>query len=118
MSVVSLKPYSFPAKDVLENFPAPLLFIGWEDHLMFGTPIALPLPPDTPFGALGAAILPGTYGYHPDFAKIDWSQVEWLKSGQPWSPDPAKSLAENGLKHKDVIRFRTPGLSGLNGSCN
>ena len=33
-------------------------------------------------------------------------------------PDPAKSLAENGLTHKDVIRFRTPGLHGLNGSCN
>ena len=118
MSVVALKPYSFPAKDVRENFPAPLLFIGWEDHLMFGTPIALPLPADTPFGALGTAVLPGTYGYHPDFAKIDWTKVEWLKSGQPWQPDLAKSLAENGLKHKDVIRFRTPGLSGINGSCN
>ena len=81
-------------------------------------PVALPLPPDTPFGALGAAVLPGTYGYHPDFAKIDWTKVEWTKSGKPWTPDPAKSLAENGLKHQDVIRFRTPGLSGLNGSCN
>lgn len=118
MSVVALKPYSFPAKDVQENFPAPLLFIGWDQHLMFCAPIALPLPPDTPFGALGTQVLPGAYGYHPDFAKIDWSQVEWLKSGKPWKPDPARSLAENGLKHKDVIRFRTPGLSGLNGSCN
>jgi len=85
---------------------------------MFGTPVALPLPPDTPFGALGTAVLPGTYGYHPDFAKIDWTKVEWFKSGKPWKPDPAKSLADNGLKHKDVIRFRTPGLSGINGSCN
>jgi phenol hydroxylase P4 protein len=118
MSVVALKPYNFPAKDVRENFPAPLLFIGWEDHLMFAAPICLPLPADTPFGALGAAVLPGTYGSHPDFAKIDWTTVEWTKSGKPWKPDPAKSLADNGLQHKDVIRFRTPGLSGLNGSCN
>ena len=63
-------------------------------------------------------MLPGTYGSHPDFARIDWSAVEWTKSGKPWKPDPAKSLAENGLQHKDVIRFRAPGLSGLNGSCN
>ena len=48
--------------------------------------------------------------------EIDWSKVEWLKSGQPWQPDVEKSLAENGLKHKDVIRLRTPGLTGIKGS--
>jgi len=118
MTVVALKPYEFAARDALENFPAPLLFIGWEDHLLFGSPVALPLPPDTPFGALGPVVLAGTYGYHPDYAQIDWSTVEWLKSGQSWQPDPALSLADNGLKHKDVLRFRTPGLNGLHGSCN
>lgn len=118
MSVVALKPYSFPARDVRANFPAPLLYIGWEDHLMICAPVCLPLPPDTPFGALGAAVLPDVYGYHPDFAKIDWDKVEWFKSGQPWKPDPAKSMADNGLKHKDVIRFRSPGLTGIAGSCS
>lgn len=38
MSVTALKPYHFPAKDVRENFPAPLLYIGWEDHLLFCFP--------------------------------------------------------------------------------
>lgn len=116
MSVVAVKEYDFPMKDVRENFPAPLLFIGWDDHLMFCSPYALPLPPDMPFGALATQVLPGIYGYHPDFARIDWSKVEWLKSGKPWQPDPAKSLAENGLVHKDVIRLRTPGLTGIQGS--
>lgn len=116
MTVVALKPYAFPAVDARENFPAPLLYIGWEDHLMFCAPVCLPLPPDTPFGALSSAVLPGVYGEHPDFARIDWTQAQWFKSGRPWTPDPAKSLAENGLKHKDVIRFRTPGLTGIGGS--
>ena len=116
MSVVAVKPYDFPARDRRENFPAPLLYIGWEDHLMFASPVCLPLPPDTPFGALAQGVLPGVYGEHPDFARIDWSQVEWFKSGQPWTPDPAKSLQANGLQHKDAIRFRTPGLSGIQGS--
>ena len=116
MSVTALYPYEFEAKDRRENFPAPLLFIGWEDHLLFCAPVALPLPADTPFGALAQAVLPGVYGYHPDFAKIDWGRVEWFKSGQPWTPDPAKSLQDNGLGHKDVIRFRTPGLTGIGGS--
>jgi phenol hydroxylase P4 protein len=118
MSVVALQPYEFPARDGRENFPAPLLYIGWEDHLMIASPVCLPLPPDTPFGALPTAVLPGIYGAHPDFARINWSQVQWCKSGQPWTPDPAKSLAENGLGHKDVIRFRTPGLTGIQGSCS
>jgi len=26
-------------------------------------------------------------------------------------------MAENGMGHKSVIRFRTPGLTGLAGSC-
>jgi len=116
MSVAAIKEYDFPAKDLRENFPAPLLYIGWEDHLLFCSPYCLPLPPDTPFGALAAAVLPDIYGYHPDFAQIDWDQVEWFKSGKPWQPDPARSLEANGLKHKDVIRFRTPGLTGIQGS--
>ena len=116
MSVVALERYEFPARDVRENFPAPLLYIGWEDHLMICASVCLPLPPDMPFGALATQVLPGVYGEHPDFAKIDWTTVQWLKSGQPWTPDPARSLTDNGLKHKDVIRFRTPGLTGIKGS--
>lgn len=116
MTVAAVKPYVFPPRDSVEKFPAPLLYIGWEDHLMFCAPHCLPLPPTMPFGALISEVLPGVYGYHPDFAKIDWSKVEWFKSGKPFRPDISKSLAENGLKHKDVIRFRTPGLTGIKGS--
>ena len=116
MSTVALGNYDFAPKDARQNFPAPLLYIGWEDHLLFCSPVCLPLPGETPFGALASAVLPGVYGAHPDFARIDWSPVLWFKSGQPWQPDAAKSLQDNGLGHKDVIRFRTPGLTGIGGS--
>ena len=116
MSTVALGNYDFAPKDARQNFPAPLLYIGWEDHLLFCAPVCLPLPSETPFGALASAVLPGVYGAHPDFARIDWSQVLWFKSGRPWQPDAAKSLQDNGLGHKDVIRFRTPGLTGIGGS--
>lgn len=118
MSVTAIADYDIPARDAVDRFPAPLLYIGWEDHLLFCAPFCLPLPPDMPFGALAAQVLPGVFGYHPDFARIDWNQVQWFKSGQAFSPDPAKSLADNGLRHKDVIRLRTPGLSGIKGSCS
>ncbi|NTV12255.1 MAG: phenol hydroxylase [Zoogloea sp.] len=119
MAVAALKEYAFEPADKLENFHgAQLLYIGWEQHLMFCAPFCLPFPPTMRFGDIVEKVLPGVFGYHPDFAKIDWSQAEWKKSGQPWQPDFDKSLAENGLAHKDVIRFRTPGLTGIKGSCS
>lgn len=118
MPVVAAKKYEFAPADSQDKFHgAQLLFIGWEDHLMFCAPFAFPLPAAMPFGALLEQVIPGAFGYHPDVAKIDWSQALWLKSGKPFSPDPSKSLAENGLQHKDVIRFKTPGLTGIAGSC-
>lgn len=119
MPVVAIKDYAFEPKDKRENFHgAQLLYIGWEDHLLFCSPYAFPFPPAMPFKAILDDVLPGVYGYHPDFAKVDWAKAEWFKSGGPWQPDYEKSLAGNGLEHKDVIRFRTPGLIGIKGSCS
>ena len=104
-------------KDTVDKFHGnQLLYIGWEDHLMFCAPFAFPFPPAMRFGDIVSHVLPGAFGYHPDFAKIDWPAAQWFKSGQPFSPDFDRSLAENGLGHKDVIRFRTPGLTGIKGS--
>lgn len=117
MAVAAVKDYRGEHKDSADRFHgAQLLYIGWLDHLMFCAPFAFPLPPDMPFGAIIEAVLPGAFGAHPEFAQIDWSTVEWAKSGVPFHPDPATSLAENGLRHKDTITFRTPGLTGIAGS--
>ena len=119
MAVAAVKEYIGVPKDTQDHFPpgTQLTFIGWEDHLLFCAPFAAPLPSDMPFQALIDAVLPGMFGQHPDFAKIDWSKVEWLHSGKPFTPLLDKTLAENGLGHKHVIRFRTPGLTGIKGTC-
>ena len=119
MATVAIGTYVFEPKDKVENFHGnQLLYIGWEDHLMYCAPLAFPFPGAMPFKAILDQVLPGSYGAHPDFASIEWSKAEWFKSGQPWSPDYNKSIAENGLRHKDVIRFRTPGLRGIQGTCS
>lgn len=118
MAVKSIGKYEFTPKDGVDKFPAPLLFFAWEDHKMFCAPFAVPLPPTMKFTDMCHGAFPGFFGAHPDFASIDWSQAEWFKSGQPWKPDMDKTLAENGLGHKDVIRFRTPGLTGLKGTAH
>lgn len=121
MTVAAIKDYNFPPADSQDKFHgAQLLYVGWDQHLLFCAPYCFPLPGSMPFGALVEQVLPPAYSYHPEFKQIDWSQVQWLRgngtaAGEPFTPDFSKSLAENGLGHKDAIRFRTPGLNGIRG---
>jgi phenol hydroxylase P4 protein len=119
MSVIAVKPgYKADIADRQEKFHGnQLLYIGWEDHLLYAAPVCVAVPPGMPFGALVEQVLPGIYGDHPDWPLIDWATVEWRHSGQPFVPDPGRSLVDNGLGHKAVIRLRTPGLTGIAGAC-
>lgn len=117
MAVVAIKEYKFPAKDTQDKFHGnQLLYVGWDDHLMFCAPFTYCLSPDTRFDELCEKYLSGSYSRHPDWAKIDFKTATWLKSGKPWQPDMSKTLAEQGLKHKDALRLQTPGLNGINGT--
>jgi len=95
----------------------PLLYLAWDEHMMFAAPAVLTLSPSTTFEQLRAQVLPALYGEHPDFARIDWSTVQWFRDGAMFTPKMNGSLAEQGLGHKSVLRFRTPGREGLRGSC-
>ena len=97
--------WAFPGKQ--------LLFINWEKHRLFSRPFVLALSPETPFAEIIDKYITDCYSYHPDFARIDWAQVIWQNSNQVFTPDRAKSLKENGIGHKDLIRFTTPGLNGI-----
>ncbi len=109
--------YRFEAKDIEANFHGNrLVYVGWDHHLMFCAPVAFPLPADMPFGALLEDVLPGAFGMHPDFARIDWEQVQWKLDGEDFTPDLGASLEGNGLRHKSVIRMHTPGLNGIGGT--
>lgn len=120
MAVIALKEgYTGEIRDRVENFHGKqLLFVGWEDHLMFCAPHCVPVEASTPFSALIDTLLPAMYAAHPDWHKVDVNTIEWFRSGMPFKPAFDKSIAENGLGHKALIRFRTPGLTGINGSCS
>lgn len=93
-----------------------LLYIGWEDHLMYCAPLCIPVDPQTTFGTLAKEIIPNLYAEHPDLELVDWDKVQWLRSGQAFNPDFTASVLDNGLGHKAIVRFRTPGLVGIQGS--
>lgn len=102
--------------DTIDKFHGnQLVYVNWEKHLMFCAPIALPLPPDAPFSALTEEALPGAYGAHPDWEKVAWDKAEWTLDGEAFTPRMDASLADNGVGHKSVLRFTTPGLDGIQG---
>lgn len=116
MSVKSIGDYSFTPKDKVENFHGNMLvYMQWEKHLSFCAPLAFPLPPNMPFGDLVAGVLVPAYAAHPDSENVDFEKGEWLLDNEPFTPDFSKSLQENGLGHKSLIRVKTPGLEGLAG---
>lgn len=118
MPVTAIKPgYHGEFKDRVENFHGQqLLNVCWEKHTMFGWPMCIPVAPEMPFGALIDQVLPGIYGSHPDFTRIDWSAAQWSTADGAFVPESGRSIADHGLRHKQQIRFRTPGLDGLNGA--
>lgn len=113
----TLAAYEFPSRDAVENYKGrQLLYINWEHHRMFSRPFVLALPPDTLFGDIIDKHMAVHYSYHPDWAHIDWHAVTWRSGKTPIAPDRNKTLAENGIGHKDLLRFSTPGLEGIAGT--
>lgn len=117
MSVTAIGNYAHTSHDGAARFGQPLLYIGWDEHMMFAAPAVLPLSPDTTFEQLRGKVLARLYGEHPDFAQIDWARVQWFRGDVMFTPRDDGTLATHGFGHKSVLRFRTPGLEGLRGSC-
>ena len=113
MAVKALYDYQYPALDTQDKFHGnQLLYVGWDDHFLFVAPLAFPVSPNAKFSELVEQTLTFAYSRHADWANIDFSKAVWLKSGQPFQPDFNKTLAEQGIKHKDALRLQTPGLNG------
>nr|Q01551.2 RecName: Full=Phenol 2-monooxygenase; AltName: Full=Phenol hydroxylase [Ralstonia pickettii]AAA25992.1 phenol hydroxylase [Ralstonia pickettii] len=115
MSVVTnLKaaPYKFLMKDVDENFPGELSTSGGKTTSISADESAIDAALHAVWDAddLGAA-------WHLDEASglraVDWNAAQWFKSGQPWTPDAAKSLQEGRVFLAGDARHRHPPLTGI-----
>jgi phenol/toluene 2-monooxygenase (NADH) P4/A4 len=122
MSVAAITPdyeKHIEFRDLEKNFHGNrVVYLHWEQHLSFCSAIAFPLPPAMLFETFVEAIVKPHYSAHPDFQHIDWSQVVWMLDDEKKTPDMAKSLEDNGLRHKSLVRFWTPGLRGYKGSAS
>ena len=60
--------------------------------------------------------MPAAFNLHTDFEKIDWDAVAWHLNGNSFEPNMDVSLIDQGIDHKSILRFATPGLNGIKGS--
>ncbi len=117
MAVTAIGDYPALPRDGVENFHGnQMVVVGWDYHLMIDAPMAFPLPPGMPFGALVGEVMPVAFSAHPEWEQIDWEAVKWMLDGESFTPDMEASLEDNGIGHKSVIRFVTPGLDGIGGT--
>ncbi len=114
MAVVAMKPYVGVPRDVVANFNGmQLVYASWDHHLLFASSLMMCLPPQMKFREFVEGPLTVLLQPDPDAGKIEWNKVQWLKSDQAFTPDFEASLKDNGIVHKALLRFKTPGLNSL-----
>lgn len=114
MAVTSTKPYVGVPRDVVANFHGKqIVYVCWDRHLLFATPFLIVVEPGMKLGDMLQNVVKPLMQADPDSAAVDFTQAEWQKGEQPWTPDFDASLADNGIAHKQQLRFCTPGLNTL-----
>lgn len=114
MAVTSTKPYVGVPRDLVANFNGKqIVYVNWEQHLLFAAPLMLVVEPGMTFGDLLQNVVKPLIQADPDAASVDLTQVAWRKGKAAWTPNFAATLAENGIVHKEQLHFTTPGLNTL-----
>ncbi len=108
--------YTGERMDRVENFHGnQVVYLGWDYHLLFCAPVAFSVSPDTPFRTLIGELAEGAFSLHPEFSQIDWDAAVFHLNGEHFQPDLDASLIDQGIDHKSIVRFTTPGLDGIAG---
>lgn len=116
MAINARKPYPSQPVDGIERYHGnQLVYLSWDRHLIFAAPFVTCVPPGLRFGEFVDTVLAPLIAADPDAAVIDWTKAQWLKANRPFAPDFAKSLADNGISHKDQLRLQTPWLNTVCG---
>ena len=105
MAIKSIGEYSFPSKSRQELYgDDQLVHVWWRDNPWFCAAVTHRAPKAMSFGDFWAQMVAPWAAGDPDFAESKgWADFAWTLSGAPFTPDPDKSLAEQGVGHKDVL---------------
>jgi phenol hydroxylase P4 protein len=114
MAVKAISEYTAIPNDLVENFNGmQLLYIQWQNHLMFCAPFALLVSPDATLPDVFASHIQPAIVPHPEGIKVKYDDIQWMLNGEPFKPNSIDSLLSQGMDHKSMLIMTTPGLNGL-----
>lgn len=106
--------YQGSVRDRVENFHGnQLVYVMWERHLLFATPLTFLANPAMSFADFLDEVLHPALSPHPESQDMDLKGAKWRLDGEDLQPNLEKSLADNGIDHKSLLRLITPRLSDL-----
>ena len=105
MAIKSLGEYDFPSRSAQENYGDDQLVTVWfQDTMWFASPAMFRAPRAMTWADFVAEVFTpfaqGDPDYDPDVPRA------WSLHGAPFEPEGDKTLAELGIRHKDVIGTR------------
>lgn len=107
MAVIALKEgYEFPSRSRQELYgDDQLVHVMWRNNRMFAAAATFRAPKAMPFADFIGGLVDPWAGSDPKF--VSGSNKGWTLDGDPWNPDPAGALADQGVGHKSLITFET-----------
>jgi phenol hydroxylase P4 protein len=106
MAVKALYDYAFPSADRVENFgDDQLVYVHWEGNLFLCSAAAFRAPKAMPFGDFLEVMVKPWAHSDPDFDPA--TVTDWRLFDEPLAVDASTSLAELGVGHKGLLKFRT-----------
>lgn len=105
MTIKSLGEYDFPSRSAQELYGDDQLVSVWfQDTMWFASPAMFRAPREMTWGDFRAQMFVPFAEEDPDFDPD--AARSWSLHGAPFEPEDGKTLAELGIRHKDVIGTR------------
>ena len=112
MAIKSTKEFVGVPRDAEEHYDGNrIVYVSWDRHLLFAASLMTCVSKDMLLRDYLEGPIRDLLANDPDVGQLDFEKATWLKANQPWRPQFDKSLAENGVGHKEHLRFDTPGLN-------
>ncbi|MDI3313828.1 MAG: phenol hydroxylase subunit P4 [Mycobacterium sp.] len=107
MSVKALGSYDFPAKDRQELFgDDQLVHVLWENNMFFCAAACFRVPRAMTWSDFKTQMIDPWASADPDYRPND--ATGWRIDEEEINPKPTETIADLGIPHKGVIRFRVP----------
>jgi phenol hydroxylase P4 protein len=106
MTVNAIGHYDFPSADRAELFgDDQLVYVHWRGNLTLCSAATFRAPKAMTWADFRAAMVDDWAASDPDY---DAGAVgDWTLDGADFAPDPAASLADQGIGHKSLLTFGT-----------